>query len=620
MENTTKSANKTAESSKKPRNEGLSKLKGRHTETEPSKEKKKFIKPKRNFNTVTNMVAAAEARQVQWRTKTDEAHKIRLVLLEDHNLSSRDKMEEISRAWNNTKEKVEVQATFLQQQQLFEQLMNEKRQIMDALQQELKAIDERLVVQSKKQTEDLPLMLERMNEQEQSVIRAQREELAKWKENMQKQEETKHAEEKSAWDKCMENLIKTEEEKLLRRQQALDEFNLEIDQRIFDAAEKMYINRHKIFTAVQSQMLEQLQVASESISILEKVEKLTSENTTLEAKCRLTIAELSSVRSELKKLNKDTKEAEAENNKHLKKLKCKVQDNEHLQKKILHFAFADAMKFENIWLTVDAEVNELLKRALYLYSTIYQQVLHLPWEQPKLSCEEPKRRWDEGNAEERGRVTTPRTIQRLMEILCEEAGFLIDVKIVKELSALDENEQTLMKVDCLFNTLGIDDVSQLVEFLCKYGQQRNTQSEGAETTEPRCSTGEVQTNSTALATSDPTDPTDVLQALKSFIDCHKQGRLREKWIVQSLEVRDMSKQKAYWESLASAITPHKLHIWEGAERSLKQHYAVLCRMSELLQEIQGLQQENTELQELQKLCLDQSLSTGPQLNSHSTLP
>ncbi|KAK7907748.1 hypothetical protein WMY93_016360 [Mugilogobius chulae] len=653
---------KTTKSPKKPDIKEFSKQKDGGTQKkEPKKDKKlatsqKFVKLKRDLSTMeTNIQAAAEAREVQCRTEIDKARKIRLELLEDHNLSSKNKLEQICNGWQTSKEKVvpqEVQAALNHQLQLFDELITEKKRVMDIIQQDLKARDESFVADLKKQTEELQLMLERMDEQDTTLTKAYREELEQWAENVQKEEETKRIEEKTAWEKCIKNLLDTEIEKLSQRQQAVEEFNTQLNDLIFETYENFNVSRNKEVAFFQAMELEIHQVASENIFMEQKLEKLTAENIKLKSEHTRTKAKVSNIKSELSKLrmNKQTAEGKEKQlmEKHLMELNHKVQDYERLQKKKIHFAIADAIKFENMWLTEEAEVKELLERALYVDSMIYEQVLRIPWVQPNLSFANPGKRWEErctvsqisqciqdqldvtqvvaeesiyneseSEAEvgERSSVATPKTVKRLMELLCEEAGFLFEVKIMNLLDSLDDNERTPMKMGYLFNTLGINEknVPKLVDFLYKYGQQCTKDCDDAEVTQPSGSTDQAETSSAPPVTPDPIDRNDVLQALKCFLDRYNQERV--KWSVQSLEARDMSKEKAYWESLGNAMTAEKLKIWEITEMKLEHHHTVLSDISKLTQEIQSLQQENTELQMvhmfLQQVCLDQSFSLSP---------
>uniref|UniRef100_A0A3B4B4D2 Dynein regulatory complex protein 1 n=1 Tax=Periophthalmus magnuspinnatus TaxID=409849 RepID=A0A3B4B4D2_9GOBI len=499
-----------------------------------------LIKLKRDLNTmVTNIQAAAEAREVQWRTDIDKAYKIRLELLEDHNLSSKGKIEEISKGWDITKERMipqEVHAALIYQQQQCDELIKDKKKIMDVIQQDLKARDDSFVADLKKQTEELQLMLERMEEQDKTLTKAYREELEQWKK--------------------VRALTLNNVDKLLKRQQAVEEYETQIHHLMFEASDNFNMIRNREFADFQVHYIYKKS----------ELAKLRVEKQTVKGRKEKQLME-----------------------KQLKELNRKSQDYERIQKKIIQLAIVDAIKFENMWLTVDAEVKELLERALYVDSMIYENVLHIPWEQPNLSFAEPGRRWE-------GRYAVSQTSQchQVNGILegvyndseSEAEGFLFEVKIVKLLNTLDENEQTLIKMGYLFNvsiTLGIkeEDVPKLADFLFKYAQH----------------------NCNAI------DHFNLIGTKNT-----------DKWSVQSLEARDMSKEEAYWESLGNAITADKLKIWEVTEKKL---HTVLSEISKFSQEIQSLQQENTELHMvcmlLQQVCLDQPLFRSPHVSASRIL-
>uniref|UniRef100_A0AAV2KF69 Dynein regulatory complex protein 1 n=1 Tax=Knipowitschia caucasica TaxID=637954 RepID=A0AAV2KF69_KNICA len=487
----------------------------------------------------------------------------------------KDKLEEICKGWHSTKEKVipeEVQAALLHQQQLCEELLQDKKTIMDFFQQDIKARDDVFVADLKKQTEELQLMLERMEQQDKTLTKAYREELDQWKDNVQKQEEMMLAEEKTKWEKCMKNLLDTEVDRLSKREQAVEEFNGQIHNLMFETLENFNIVRNKEVDEFQRIELEIHQIETEKIFLEQKIEGLKADNAKVKTECSQLKTKVASKKSELKKqrANKETTEGKRKQlmEKQLKELNHKAQDYERLQKKKIHIAVNDAIQYENMWLSQDAECKELLERALHVESKIHEHFLHLPWEQPNLSFAKPGVRWEgcgqeqaddlktfahngesvtesvnsksEKETERESNVATPRTAKRLMEILCDETD--------------------------------------------------------AEATEPRCSTVEVEASGSV--TPDPIDRTDILEALKCFLD--KQEKLenpsRVKWSVQSLEPQDSSKEKAYWESLGNAITADKLKVWEVMEKKLKQHHTVMSKISEFNQEVQSLQQENTELQ------------------------
>ncbi|MGH0147753.1 UNVERIFIED_CONTAM: hypothetical protein FKN15_036678 [Acipenser sinensis] len=169
-----------------------------------------------------------------------------------------------------------------------------------------------------------------------------------------------------------------------------------------------------------------------------------------------------------------------------------------------HFANVDAKKFQEIWLMNEEEVKELVQRALETDRIIHEQQLGLAWEKPHLPFMErsgpivpehekkklalqlaeevirskgntdadeeweavcaPGTQSDSPPFQEQDRLDTDntessadqplkisvKTIKRLLEILCDETGFLIESKLLKLLSPLEKDEQSLMKLDAIF--------------------------------------------------------------------------------------------------------------------------------------------------------------------------
>lgn len=60
-----------------------------------------------------------------------------------------------------------------------------------------------------------------------------------------------------------------------------------------------------------------------------------------------------------------------------------------------------------------------------------------------------------------------KTMKKTLELLCNEAGFLIEDKLQKLLAPLHKDEQSLMRLDSIFKALGVesvDDVERLASF------------------------------------------------------------------------------------------------------------------------------------------------------------
>ncbi|MEE6477249.1 hypothetical protein FKM82_011429 [Ascaphus truei] len=182
-----------------------------------------------------------------------------------------------------------------------------------------------------------------------------------------------------------------------------------------------------------------------------------------------------------------------------------------------HFAVVDAKKFQDIWLMNEEEMKELVRRALEVDRLIHEQQLGLPWKTPDVwfmenvgplvllhkkkrtanmlvqevmalaaHTEVQQDRVELTSGGRRGRMDTDltqpsqhlsaRTVRQILELLCDESGFLIESKLLQLLSPLERDERSLIKLDSIFGALGIefeDDVYKLVDFFIKYKQQQD---------------------------------------------------------------------------------------------------------------------------------------------------
>nr|XP_020459176.1 dynein regulatory complex protein 1-like [Monopterus albus] len=343
----------------------------------------------------------------------------------------------------------------------------------------------------------------------------------------------------------------------------------------------------------------------------------------------------------------------------IKDYKRSIQEFENMQKKLKHTAAANSRKYKEMWLMCDAEVNQLAERALVIDSLICKN-LGLSWEQPPMAfmeCSSPIQPQkqahrhsrqgisqvfqtgqalqcnhkmmgasggletnaessdmemhkegtavqSESGADVEGEELSMETLNKVMEVLYDEVGFLTEGKPLELLTLLEKEEQTVVKLDTLMSSLGIEekDVPKLAPFLLKYNQQQTEDvcGELAETAE---------TSSMTNLTSELIDPKHVLPALKSFLE--QQMRFRESSAHQQtnqlhLETQDSSEDKAYWESMGNIILEDKLKLWDTAEKALKQYIKILTDISDLTFETKSLEHENTEL----RMLLQQPLSAA----------
>ncbi|XP_063079139.1 dynein regulatory complex protein 1 [Engraulis encrasicolus] len=205
-----------------------------------------------------------------------------------------------------------------------------------------------------------------------------------------------------------------------------------------------------------------------------------------------------------------------------------------------------------------------------------------------------------GSGVEKPRKVSPKTIKRILELLCDEAGFLIEGKLQKLLSPLEKNEQSLMRLDSIFAAMNIDneeDVYQLADFFSKFKKEQ-AQEEKKEPERGACG-GQTE----SAGDEDLMHPNDFLTALKAFTALH--GTRRESVaqhkgsVKESLAVpRSLCVDPQYWEGMAGVISPAKLIVWGSLEKALEKYHGVLTDRSKLLVDTQKLRQQNLELKSL----------------------
>ncbi|XP_029984061.1 dynein regulatory complex protein 1 [Sphaeramia orbicularis] len=596
------------------------------------------------------------------RSKLEEDRRNRLERLENNVKSSKEKFEEITKGWETANLKVvpqELQKAVNSQQQLCAVVIGEKKKLISDLKQELKLSDEYYVKDLRKQAEEIDLMIERMEDQIQTLIKAYREELAEIENVYQQEHEALLTSDKTVWERCMKELLDKNVERLTYRMQKVEEYEATIHNLMFEVSDIHYAIKMEEDAKFQALEVEAQQIQGESLFLKERIKKEQIYQHALNINFTQTKNRLSSLQDELKTLISRGKIQQPQLDKKREKLyqdyKRSFQQYKHMQMKIKNFAVADAQKFEKMWITLEEEVKQLQERALVIDSMIHKHILDVPWEQPSLPSTEPQKQTkmeavsqaspytddlnhrhdtsagsksgtstdmemyrvgttvqSESGAEvtreqsraEGDRKVSANTMKKLMELMYDEMGFFKEDNIVKLLGPQRKDGQTFVKIESLLLALGIDedDMYKLVDFVLKYKQQENEQSEFQ-----KDEADELEASSTTKLPHDFIHPNDALPALKCFVE--KQMQHRESLAAESAKVRDVSKDAAYWESMGNIISADKRQIWEMAEIILRQYIPVLTDISEILPEVQSLEQQNTELRMLLQKSLNTRVST-----------
>ncbi|XP_053483644.1 dynein regulatory complex protein 1-like [Ictalurus furcatus] len=579
---------------------------------------------------VTNILVAVDARESKRREELREANRLRLEKLENESKSSTEKFSKLMNKWTEVKTKVihqELRDDLRKQQQLCWQIIEDKNKLINELQQELKGRDDRFVKDRKREVEEVDLLIERMQGQISSLKKDCRKELDLIESSLGDERRDLLTAHKNKWEHQREERSDKELEYLLQRMKMLEEYESLLDRLRAESAEESNKIRIKLETDVQC--LEQdLQVRKATYQLnqekleynVQMLKKYEEEYAISKAQQIRRVTRLQDTRNNLKKRRAvQEKQSHEEIQSLTNKYKRLVQQYKDVQKRIRHFAAVDAKRYEEVWLMNEDEAKALVCRIMDLDRVIHEHMLGLTWSPPPLPfmdhsgpkqlqrtaqqvaaqvlVEEDETRdqtererctpEDSGGSLESGMAGVDRTtVKRMLELLSDEMGFLIESKLLKLLSSMEKDEQTSLKLDTIFSAMGIEneeDINMMTKFLLKY-KQRRTEKEN-------------MVNNQAEKESNLIHPNDLLRALRAFTAqyCNARELAQHKGSALVLERMNDSEVEAYWENVANFVPEAKLKVWRALKTGLKKYHTELTKRSKLLTETQQVKQQNSEL-------------------------
>ncbi|KAL8184972.1 UNVERIFIED_CONTAM: hypothetical protein K2H54_033734 [Gekko kuhli] len=633
---------------------------------------------------VTNIQVAADAREAQRRSEEEELSRQRLEKLENEAKANQDKFDEITSKWSSAKEKTipqDLWEVLNLQQQHCALLIEEKNKLISELQQELKSKDDQYVKDLKKQSDDVNLLLERMEEQIKNVMKNYRRELLQIEKAFELERRERLTSNKKKWEQAMQALNQQELEFMTARLKKVEEYEWELNRLRVQDAEDYNVIKIKLEHDVQilEQQLQQMkatyQLNQEKLEYnFQVLKKRDEENTIIKSQQKRKLNRLHDVLNNLRlKLAKQIKQYREENQTLTADYKRIVEQYKDLQRTMRHFAIVDAEHFLKVWLMNEEEAKGLIRKALDADRIISMQQLGLPWLEPdswflhnvgplmhykkKKSATELAKEvlmmestidleltiQSESSAPEEKEVTaeedlkgpvdseakvrslgsiSPATVKHVLELLCDEAGFVIESKLRGLLQPLEKHDRTLMKLDSIFTALSIDnedDLYYMVDFFMDYKTKWIT---FPEETEAMADAAPEEAPQDAAAASeeeaspatreeakglvgsdvDPSTiymhPNDILKALRAFVQEFKEPRGKHPCLKHVQEERDNCKDSEYWDALAHVIPDGKLKLWDALIEALRKYDYILTQRDKLITETDGLQKQNAELRML----------------------
>ena len=511
-----------------------------------------------------------------------------------------ERFDEIMKKWSEGKDKnipQEIQELLHQQKAACSAMTDEKDKLINEFQLELKAKDDQYVKHLKKQAEDVDLVLERMEEQAKTLMKAHHEELTQIETSFASERRELVDSQRAEWEEKMKDRNMTEKDFLEERQKRIDRNEADVQHlRVRNAEE---FNRIKIKLENDIQILQQqiqqmkatFQLNAEKLEYnFQVLKKRDEENTVTMSQQKRRITRLQDTLNTLKgKLSKQEKSCQDELQGLMDDYRKNTEQYRELQKKVKHFQAMDAKRFYDIWLMNEEKVRTLARDVANADETVYCQQLGLEWEAPAIinspmskaytskldgdvsratlyasqvlseageekgSTSEPHPQTAAGSTAASLAPISPPLIKQALSLLCKESGFLIESKLTRLLAPIEQDEQMLMKLDSIFKAVGIEteeDVQQLVGYFISDSNEE----------EHECSsTGK----SLSLI-----HPNEVLVAVRRFVEARQGPSKAASLTPQSMAVGNREKQTelldgSFWKRTTQVLSENHERVWDA---------------------------------------------------------
>ena len=317
-----------------------------------------------------------------------------------------------------------------------------------------------------------------------------------------------------------------------------------------------------------------------------------------------------------------------------------------LQGKFRHFELSDIKKYHDIWNMKEKSVAELVKEVLQADKIIHEQQLGWDWRAPSEEVflsphdalaeanggagDEDAGEDDDSEAAEQAakdvvaeRTRDPRYFGAL-QLLVDEAGFLVDVKATKMLDALPKDELGRVKVDSILRALGVTDGASFDALMDALSATSKTYSK-SKGVEGQKLGDDDPLGGTAIAAEALDDaplhvavhPDEAVKRLKLFIEHetpnHGGGKGAQKQMAGASRVAGVSRrvqerEKEYWVRMSNVISEKMVRVWKALETNLQTYHTLLGQRVDGLQAVDSLRTQNQELRTLLNQYLSSSIN------------
>eukprot|EP00050_Salpingoeca_kvevrii_P020977 m.104829 g.104829 ORF g.104829 m.104829 type:complete len:705 (-) comp9116_c0_seq2:384-2498(-) len=634
-----------AEQGEEPLKESIEIPSSVHRETDASDEQtmasKKLLDALREEGNerVSSVRVAADYAESKRRAAEERRRTERAETLDTEQAGSLQAYEVIASRWDNAlrlSHATDLQTLLEEQRALCNELIGAKDTIIEDCRRELKARDDEYVKNLRAQASDIDTLMQYMTEQIDQLNKEYAQQLEQIERTFMQERGELLEQARAEWKEYMDARREGEEEYVQNQTKRIAENESMIDQMYITGSEEYSQLKIKLETDIQNLEQQLMQMRATYQLNAEKLEynyqvlkKRDEENTILATQQKRKINrlhdQLNGLKKKIQKLQKQYHDENAALTEDYKRIAEQFQE---LQKKFQHFQATDVSRYDQVF-EMNEETNvALAKKLLAADQILFEQQLGLQWLPPHElvfdssneageELAQAEAAYHEEHPEEAPmepvEQVSQETIRRVFDLLCDEAGFLLEAKLDKLLAPLSATEQSLVKLDTMFKALGIDsqqDIVRLAKYFIKKRDSEEDADPGSEASAPEL-----------------VHPNEVSRALKEFAADHRQikGFNRQ----QEELVSGKNHRRNFWADLLEVVPEDHDRVWDALLGGLEKYSTVLEERASAIESVDNLKLQNSELRMLlqqyvgsevcsRKMCLERA-ATAASPNAHSTV-
>ncbi|VDL22821.1 unnamed protein product [Hymenolepis diminuta] len=582
---------------------------------------------------ITNIRVACDARESLRRTEEEKLDQERGAKFEANQNATEKLFDEIQGKWkvaDYTKEPHDLRQLLEDLKNNCAKIINEKNKLIGDIHLELKAKDDHFVKELKKRTEDVDILVERMEAQMKAMQNAYDTELKEIEKAFLQDRDNLLNEQDRSWEDFMRELRKKQLDYLEERKHRIVELEDLIQKLRTNHSEEYNELNLRLSTEVQN-MGTDLQRAKATYQLnLEKLEynfqvlkRRDEENKLTLAQQKRKITQLQDQLNRLKTKSKNLKDSlKNENTKLSGDYEKMVETFKELQRNSKILIKSEEDNYRALWTMNEDEIRKDAIKLMKADKIITEQQLGMKWEKPDISFMEDDlpenvpdiERKDSSlaarvmkeNEQNNQRLSTekyslPRTLKEaskemvdeFLTMLAFEPEFLIEAKVKKVLRDMTFEDQKLIRLNSILtvNTADNVDISEDIET----ASNEKTDSYVVKLIDPVDVPKALFRFATENCSSTTAELNDTSKGLKSENEATNLNftqYLRK--ILSDLET-DTAHLRKYQSTFASE---NKRQTWTALKRALQEYLEILKSRSRLILDNKGLKNQNKELRHL----------------------